>query len=70
MFVLTSCLAVFSQNAVKVGGGMSIGSMTTNQRFEVFERNILSFSPYVGIDWLSGKYFYLSSAVGWQRIGG
>lgn len=70
LLILPLCHAAFSQNAVKVGGGVTIGSMTTNQKFDLFEKNIMSFSPYVGLDWLSGRYFYLSSAVGWQRIGG
>lgn len=70
LLFFASCSVSLSQNAVKVGGGMTIGSMTTNQNFDLFEKNILNFSPYVGLDWLGGKYFYMSSVVGWQRIGG
>jgi len=63
LFVIFSCIGAFGQDAIKVGGGMTISSMSTNQDFDLFEKNVLSFYPYVGADWLCHKYFYMSAAL-------
>lgn len=64
--------SIHAQDAVKVGAGVGISSCSTKglMGVEIFADNIYSFAPQVGVDWLSHKYWYLSSVARWQRLGG
>lgn len=61
---------MLAQNAIKIGVKISASSLSTNMDFEIFNKKKWSINPYIGIDYLSHKYYYLNSEVCLTTIGG
>lgn len=65
-----SCGYVLAQNAIKIGAKVNASFLSTNMDFDMFNKNKWSINPYIGIDYLSHKYYYLNSEVCLTTIGG
>lgn len=59
-----------AQNALKVGVGVSGSSMRTSLPIDVYDDRLWTCSPFVGIDYLEHRYWYLSSGLRYVRVGG
>lgn len=54
---------------IKIDNGFSITNLKT-KKFDVLHTNISSYCGFIGIDYFNRKRFYLSSQIGYIRIGG
>lgn len=62
------CCHVFSQT-IKISNGV-LFSNTTDRQKEFMNKMITSYSFLVGLDYLEHKYYYLSSEIGYTKLGG
>jgi len=54
---------------IKIDNGFSITNLKT-KKFDALHTNISSYCGFIGIDYFNKKRFYLSSEIGYIRIGG
>ncbi|MDR2968706.1 MAG: hypothetical protein LBV32_03765 [Tannerellaceae bacterium] len=71
LLFITTIIPFFNTKAqvVKINNGLSISKMK-NDKLSLFEKTIDTYSLFFGIDYLSGKYYEMSSEVGYIAKGG
>ncbi|MCW3465274.1 hypothetical protein [Chitinophaga nivalis] len=54
---------------LKIDNGISINSLK-GKKFDLFPQKIVSYTGMVGVEYLQKKWFYLSSEIGYIKLGG
>lgn len=54
---------------LKIDNGISMNSLK-GKDFDLFPHKIVSYSGMLGVEYLQKKWFYLSSEVGYLKLGG
>jgi hypothetical protein len=55
---------------IKLDNGILLSSFRNSKNLPILHENIASYSVSAGVDFLEKKWFYLSSQIGYVRIGG
>lgn len=72
IILLFSCFLLMNisySQIIKIDNGFSITNLKT-KKFDALHTNISSYCGFIGIDYFNKKQFYLSSEIGYIRIGG
>lgn len=54
---------------IKISNGVSLNSMK-GDKFDLFPKQVVSYSGLLGLEYLESKWFYLSSEIGYLKLGG
>lgn len=72
LFLLFCSVSVVKAQMLKVESGMSFSKLRTTglENGQLFNKSVKPFQGSIGIEYWNKKYFYLSSSVGYIRMGG
>ena len=71
LFFAKSVNAQFNKSSyLKIDNGVMLSSFRSNPNLPILANNTVNYSTSLGIDYLQKKWFYLSSQIGYARIGG
>lgn len=69
LFAIIMSGSYATAQTIKVNNGISFSSFNSDQ-FDVLEKRVNSYAFGIGMDYLNKKQFYISSEVGYLKIGG
>ncbi|MDT0641577.1 outer membrane beta-barrel protein [Zunongwangia sp. F363] len=69
-FILLGSYFHVTAQTLKLNNGITFSSFSNSKKFDVLEQKIKSYSVNIGLDYWNRKQFYISSEVGYIKIGG
>lgn len=68
-FICFIFLGTCYSQIIKIDNGISINNLK-GDKFDLFSKKVVSYSGLLGLEYLQKKWFYLSSEVGYLKLGG